>query len=157
MTQIFKVGDRAIVISDDGSSGGQRLSKRGEVVIIDGSYGIYVKFDDDSLNMDQRGCRCWYYHASNLINEKIVNDFISPSVKSDMVRTLTELTEEQKDSDLSPEERALIELGVINDKLVLTDTDYVIRQYYKANKAAIGKQAIEDVKKLKGEIKKASK
>lgn len=157
MTQVFKIGDRAMPTGGDCFS--ERKGKVGTVVYIEGSYGIHIKFDDDSLNINvhtfHEGEKCFYYHASNLVDISLISS-VPSSVKDTMVKTLIELTDEQQDS-LSPEDRALVELGVVNDKLVLIDTSYVITQYYKANKKAIATQAIEDVKKIKGEIIKKAK
>ena len=70
-------------------------------------------------------------------------------------RDLKELFDGQK--ELSADNQALLELGVVSDSLQLSDMDYVIRFLFKTNKEAVAKQARADIALIKGKLEKEKK
>lgn len=71
-------------------------------------------------------------------------------MSSNSMANLISLTKEQKAS-LKPDDQALIELGLIDDKLVRTAAGqaYLIDQLWSENKAALAKKAATEIAEIK--------
>jgi len=153
MQNNFKVGDFIVLIDPEEA---HRCDSTND------NRDAFVKLEIVSLSTDgERVVKAaWINEKGEIFGHTCcslyLNHYKKVSANDIMTKELKVLTEEQKDGGISPENQALVKLGIVNDKLELIDTDYVIRQYYKANKALIAKAAQADVAKIEAELKKAS-
>lgn len=147
----FKAGDEIVLVDTEFSCGCGKLT---ELVRMNLAKKIVV------TNVFSRGGSLYTraYGATGVI---VLDECCMVSAgrvkkvsSSNNMKLLVKLTNEQKDL-LTAEDQALLELNVINDKLQLIDTSYVLNFLYKTNKKAIAAQAVAEVAEIKAENAKA--
>lgn len=147
----FKAGDEIVLIDTEHSCGCGKLT---DLVRMNLVKKIVV------TNVFSRGCSLYTraYDATGIVVLDECCMVLAYRVKkvssSNNMKLLVKLTNEQKDL-LTAEDQALLELNVINDKLQLIDTSYVLNFLYKTNKKAIAAQAVAEVAEIKAENAKA--
>lgn len=149
MAQTFNIGD--YVWPKDGFYAGCS-TLRDEI-----KRGNVVKIKISSIDEEDNDCR-WIGYDKNA--EKAMTtcceldlDMLNKVSSNGVMTNLVELTPEQREL-LSDEDQALLELGVLNDKLQLVNKDYVIHFLFKQNKQMIAQQAQKEVAEIKAKAEK---